>query len=329
MNKKGDRIVLNDVLDLYLASAENADSNILLDLIARYPQFEDELRECAAFKKRNETIPDRIYSDEEEQLIRARAVSAAQNVLYQKQVEGVGGVPGDETCVVVGGSPRRQPLPKPAATGRSVNRQKKKSGQSKTRARRHFARAVLSAEIVYKLHEERTFGRTKHQKVFHLCECIAQIDDIQGEYRREAAGPLDNRLIYSVEAELKQQKWFEAYDRESFGHAYRPLSNAGLHRKYLRRWSPKKQETIAKIIELMRSWDTETCEIFATAYAAWNDLIIWHKEASDGAILTEILERWHESKKRIPEQRWRRAISWMRKQGFVPTGFGQATTNRK
>ena len=97
MNKKGGRIVLNDVLDLYLASAENADSNILLDLIARYPQFEDELRECAAFKKRSETIPDRIYSDEEEQIIRARAVSATQNVLYQKQATAVGGVPGDET----------------------------------------------------------------------------------------------------------------------------------------------------------------------------------------------------------------------------------------
>jgi len=329
MNRKGDRMDLDDVLDLYLASAENADNNILLDLIARYPQFEKELRECAEFKKRNETIPDRIYSEEEEQLIRARAVSAVQNVLYQKHAPAVSGVRGDETCVTgTAGSPRRQPLPKPAATGRSAIRQKKKREQSKTRSRRHFSRAVLSAEIVYKLHEEPTFGRVKHQKVFHLCECIAQIDDIEGEYRREAAGPLDNRLIYSVEAELKRQKWFEAYDRKSFGHAYRPLSNAGQHRKYLRRWSPKKQQMITKIIELMRSWDTETCEVFATAYAAWNDLIIWRKEVSDDAILGEILERWHESKKRIPEERWRRAISWMRKQGFVPTGFGQATTDR-
>jgi hypothetical protein len=328
MNQNGDRMALNDVLDLYLASAENADSNLLLDLIARYPQFEDELRECAAFKQRNETIPDRVYSDEEEQVIRARAVSAVQNVLHEKRAAVVNGVRSERTSVLPSvRSSRRQFTPPPAVAGRSVTRQKKKRAQSTTRARRHFARAVLSAEIVHKLHAEPTFGRVKHQKVFILCECIAQIDDIQGEYHREAAGPLDNRLIYSVEEELRRQKWFETYKRKSFGHAYRPLANSGQHRKYLRRWSRKKQETISKIIELMRSWDTETCEIFATAYAAWNDLIILGKAATDEAILKEIY-RWHESKIRIPEARWRRAISWMRKEGFVPTGFGQATTSR-
>lgn len=326
MNREADRVSLNDVLDLYLASAEDAEKNLLPELIVRYPQFENELRECAAFKKRDETTPDHTYSEEEEQLIRARAASAVQNVLYQKWVTDNGTPVEEMSSRAKDWSCRRKSSLKSVATERSVTRQQKKHEPSKTRARRHFARAVLSAEIVYELYEEPTFGRIKHQKVFHLCECIAQVDDVQGEYRREAAGPLDNMLIYSVEAELKRQKWFETYERESFGHAYRPLANAGQHRKYLRRWSLKKQEIIAKIIELMRSWDTETCEIFATTYAAWNDLIIWRKEASDDAILTEILERWHESKRRIPEVRWRRAISWMRREGFVPTGFGQATT---
>jgi hypothetical protein len=327
MNRKGDTIILNDVLDLYLASAENADSDVLLDLIERYPEFEDELRECAAFKKRDETIPDRIYSDEEEQIIRARAISAAQNVLYQTQAAAASSARDDKSCVTAASTSPRRALPKPAATGKPVTPQKKRERHN-VRGRRHFARAVLSAEIVYRLHEEPTFGRVKHQKVFHLCECVAQIDEIQGNYHRDVAGPLDNRLIYSVEAELKRQKWFETYGRESFGHAYRPLSNAGQHRKYLRRWSRKKQETITKIIELMRSWDTQTCEIFATAYAAWNDLIIWHRETTDDAILSEILERWHESKRKIPERRWRSAISWMRTEGFVPTGFGQATADQ-
>ncbi len=327
MNQNGDRMDLNDVLDLYLASADDADTNLLLDLIARYPQFENELRECAAFKQRNETIPDHVYSDEEEQRIRTRAISAAQNVFYEKRAAVVNSVRGEETYGLPVKSPRRQATPKPAPAGRSRTREAKKRAQPTNRARRHFARAVLSAEIVDKLHTEPTFGRVKHQKVFLLCECIAQIDDIEGEYHREAAGPLDNRLIYSVEDELRRQKWFETYKRKSFGHAYRPLANAGQHRKYLRRWSRKKQETICRIIELMRSWDTEACEIFATAYTAWNDLIILRKVATDDAILKEIYA-WHESKSRIPEKRWRRAISWMRKEGFAPTGFGRATTSR-
>jgi type I restriction enzyme S subunit len=70
----------------------------------------------------------------------------------------------------------------------------------------HFARVLLSGEIVHRLHDEPTFGRIKHQKIFHLCEHIAQIEEIHGQYHREAAGPLDNKLIYANEAELKKTR---------------------------------------------------------------------------------------------------------------------------
>ncbi len=80
---------------------------------------------------------------------------------------------------------------------------------------------------------------------------------------------------------------------------------------------------------MMRFWDTERCAILSTLYAAWNDLIIWGVEPTDEAILREVLERWHESKKEIPEQRWRVAIAWMRKKGLKPTGFGRPTAERE
>lgn len=190
---------------------------------------------------------------------------------------------------------------------------------------RHFARALLSAEIVHRLHTEPTFGRIKHQKILHLCEYIGGIEEIQGEYRREAAGPLDNRLIYSVEAELKKQKWFAEYAREKFGHGYRPLEKAGGHRTYVERYWKDKLAVVERLIDLMRSWDTERCEIFSTAYAAWNDLLIWRKPATDDAIVHEILHRWHDRKKQVPESRWRKALEWMRTEGYVPTGFGKPT----
>ena len=189
----------------------------------------------------------------------------------------------------------------------------------------HFARAVLSAEIVHRLHCEPTFGRIKHQKIFHLCEHIAQIEEIHGQYHREAAGPLDNKLIYANEAELKKQKWYQEVRRESYGHAYQALAKAGGHRKYVERYWADKLPLVEKIIELMRKWDTERCEIFCTAYAAWNDLILWGKQATEDNILHEILERWHDSKKRFPKDRWLKAIAWMKKEGFVPTGFGKPT----
>jgi type I restriction enzyme S subunit len=224
----------------------------------------------------------------------------------------------------------RQSILNRAFSGRLVKSKVTKKSAAKTKemspaSRRHFLRALLSAEIVHQLHAEPTFGQIKHQKIFHLCEHIAEIADLDVQYHRDAAGPYDNRLIYTNEAELKRQKWYESYSRKKVGHGYRPLAKAGGHEKYLERYWPEKLETIKRLIRLMRRWDTERCEIFSTAYAAWNDLLFWGQEATDDAIVHEVLHRWHESKQRIPEERWRKALEWMRKKGFVPTGFGKPT----
>lgn len=190
---------------------------------------------------------------------------------------------------------------------------------------RHFMRALLSAEIVHRLHTEPTFGRVKHQKIFHLCEHLARIEAIAGHYHREAAGPLDNKLIYANEKELKKQQWYEVVEREQFGYSYRPLSKAGGHEKYLDRLAPEQRAMVHKLIELMRTWSTERCEIFSTVFSAWNDLLLWGMPATDDAIVHEILNRWHDSKRRIAELRWRKAIAWIRQEGFAPSGFGEPT----
>lgn len=193
------------------------------------------------------------------------------------------------------------------------------------RPNKHFARTLLSAEIVHQLHAEPTFGRIKHQKILHLCEHIAQIQEVSGEYYRQVAGPLDNRLIYTVETALKKQRWYEEYRRPQYGHGYKPLEKAGGHQKYLERYWPDKLPVIRRLVDIMRTWDTDRCEMFATAYAAWNDLLIWKREPTDKAILNEILGRWHERKKRFSEMQWRAVIAWIRKEGFIPVGFGRPT----
>lgn len=319
MSRKGDIANLDDVLDFYLASTEETGKDMLAEMIKQYPQFEDELRDFAAFRNIGERTADRTYSAEEEDLLKARAVSAVQNVLYQRRTQTTKPIPRERVSVIAA---RAKP-PSNRSTGAKATLQKTRA--AKQRARRHFARAVLSAEIVDKLHNEPTFGRVKHHKIFHLCEYVAQLEEIQGEYQRKAAGPLDHKLIFSVEDELQRQKWFETYELKSYGHGYRPLSKAGGHRTYFTRWWPQKGKTVINLIELMRSWKTQQCEIVSTVYAAWNDLIVLGKPVTDDLIITEVLERWHEKKKAITEERWRAAIEWMRKKGFVPTGFGQAT----
>ena len=78
-----------------------------------------------------------------------------------------------------------------------------------------------------------------------------------------------------------------------------------------------------------RDWKTERCEIFCTAYAAWNDLLIQGQEPTNEAILHEILDCWNESKKRITKERWLNAIHWMKKEGWAPQGFGKPTKRLK
>lgn len=321
MSRKGDLISLDDVLDFYLASTQETAEDTLAEMIRQYPQFEDELRDFAAFRNIGEQTADRCYSGEEEDLIKARAVSAVQNVLYQRRTQTIKRAPRETVSV---NAARAKPRSIGSKRATSAAPHKKSAGRQ--RARRHFARAVLSAEIVDRLHNEPTFGRIKHHKVFHICEHVGQLEEIQGEYHRKAAGPFDNKLIFSVENELLNQNWFETYKLND-RYEYRPLSKAGGHRIYFSRWWPEKGKTVIKLIELMRSWTTQQCEIFSTVYAAWNDLIILGRPVTDDSIITEVLERWHEKKKAITEQRWRAAITWMRKKGFVPIGFGQATIN--
>ena len=85
MNKIETTFNLDDVLDFYLASSEQAGIDTLTEMIERFPQHKDDLREFAAFRQISAEIPDRQYTEEEEQLLKARAVSIVQNLLYQQE----------------------------------------------------------------------------------------------------------------------------------------------------------------------------------------------------------------------------------------------------
>ena len=87
MKNKGDEITRDDVLDYYQLLSEGADTDALTKMIDRYPQYENELREYAMFRKFSDRVPEREYSEEEELLLNARAVSVVQNLLYQNRQE--------------------------------------------------------------------------------------------------------------------------------------------------------------------------------------------------------------------------------------------------
>ena len=184
------------------------------------------------------------------------------------------------------------------------------------RANIYFKRSVLAAEIIDRLHHEPTFGHVKFEKMIYLVEQLCDVDT-GSEYHRDAAGPYDNRAIRSIDSQLRKQKWFDAQKSES-RYRYEPMANRGKHKEYFERYFGGISAAFDTVIETFRGFTTERCEMVATLFAAWSDLLQQKGPISDDAIVNEVLNNWHESKKRIPEDRWRKALAWMRDHGFVP-----------
>lgn len=200
---------------------------------------------------------------------------------------------------------------------RLVEAETKQQNHPKAKAANvYFKRSVLAAEIANRLCEERTFGHVKMEKLFFLTEHLCHID-IDSHYHRDAAGPYDNRALRSIDSQLKKQKWFEAKKMDK-GYRYIPMQNRGGHKKYFDKYYADVMPMFEKIIETFKTSSTEQCEIVATLYSAWDDLLQSHKSFTDDDILNEVLNNWHESKKRITRDRWRIELNWMRANGFVP-----------
>lgn len=188
-----------------------------------------------------------------------------------------------------------------------------------------FARQLLAAEILHHCHDHPTTGRVKLQKLIHLCEYVAEIEEVNGNYLRKAAGPFDNKVMFGIASGLSKQKWFSEV-KDGNRTIYRPLEKAGEHKKYLARWESKMRK-INEVLGLLGKAATQQCEIVSTLYAAWNDLLIEGRVPSDEEIIHEASDpvRWHENKANIPSDKWPKALKWMRDHGLVPKGYGSHT----
>jgi type I restriction enzyme S subunit len=187
-----------------------------------------------------------------------------------------------------------------------------------------FAHQVLAAKILANCNDSH-MGRTKLQKLIHVTEYHAQIEDLRGNYTRKMAGPLNMKAMISLEQGLEKQSWYKTVKSDK-RYRYIPLDQPERHSKYMDRWSDKAAR-IDQVLSLMGNMTMHQCEIVSTLYAAWNDLLIDQLTATDEAILAQAstAEGWHKKKEHTPREKWVAALGWMKKVGLVPTGFGTHT----
>lgn len=189
-----------------------------------------------------------------------------------------------------------------------------------------FKRAVLAAEVVHQLHKDAKFGSVKHEKIVHLCEHQADLHhDIDRHAYKKAAGPYDPKARRSVEANFKSHKWFDVKKAQGGRTEYIPMEKCGGHKEYFDRYFAAQRETIQAVIDLLRPLDSQRCEIIATLYAVWNDYLLDGVSPTDSQIVNGARNNWHASKQAIPEDRWAKALIWMRKMQLVPRGTGEKT----
>lgn len=180
-----------------------------------------------------------------------------------------------------------------------------------------FKRAVLGAYIIDNCLEDNTFGHVKFQKILYMCEAVNNLD-FGSDYKRHAAGPYDPKMLRSIENMIKKSQWFESKKVQK-RYVYKRLEKADDYKKYINRyWNVY---NIDMLLELFKPMNTEQSEIIATLYSAWSDLLKTQLQASDDMIVNEVLNNWHESKKKIPKDRWLKALAWMKEMNLlVPNG---------
>lgn len=190
-------------------------------------------------------------------------------------------------------------------------------------------RLVVGAEIIHQHRGNPKFGRVKLQKELYLAETHAGISELDGNYLREAAGPLDRALIEETERALEAEGFYRKHQPSGAGTlvTYAPLPKAGQHADDLKALLGPRADTLRSLINLLRDLDKEAVEAVTTLYAVWNDALIDGHQPDDATIINGVLAEWHVEKgKKFKTDDLSRWLGWMKRQGLTPRGQGTKTT---
>lgn len=251
----------------------------------------------------------------------ARAAQLRQSIL-KRAFEGklVAQEPADEPASVLLDHIRNAGQ---AAPSTEIDRAKP-AGRRKAKEPREvfFRRASIVSYTIKRLASHRSFGRTQLEKTLHITQTHLGVD-LGLQFERYAAGPFD-KTIYRLEGAARKNGWFTTQDRKKFGVTYHPGPKTEAMCQCAARYVGPKQADLDRLLDHISQMNTDEAELFATAYAAWNDLLIDGRPAHDEAIIEEVYG-WDASKAKFSRSDILRRLAWMRKHGYVPQGTGQRT----
>ena len=186
-------------------------------------------------------------------------------------------------------------------------------------------RASIDVYILNKLRSRRDLVRTKMEKISHLIEYRHGVN-LERSPIRDAFGPIDFPARIKTEEFAVDEGWYsveEAKATRGTKYIYRIGNNIDSAIGYAEELIADKKNEIDAFIQLIAPLNARECEIVATLYSAWNDLLIDGIEVSDQKIIDEVLFNWHPSKQDISVDKWQKWLKWMKKHALVPAGEGK------
>ncbi|MDT1064644.1 restriction endonuclease subunit S [Paracoccus sp. CPCC 101403] len=188
--------------------------------------------------------------------------------------------------------------------------------------------AMVAGVVIARYGRQSGHGRVWLQKMLFMTQTHANIDEIEGRFLREPAGPLDRDLRDRVEADLTAANAIRVTrvqgEREAYHYEF--LGDAAQLRADLSAALGVRMDGFERLTDRLGDLNTKGIEAVATLYAVWNDFLIDGQTPGDSYITREVLENWHpEKSEKFSADELDTWLAWMRRQDIVPSGTGQKT----
>jgi type I restriction enzyme S subunit len=181
---------------------------------------------------------------------------------------------------------------------------------------------ALVIALAYERHKRKkrdwSFGHTKEQKILHMVEAEGGFD-LRRQPIRAQAGPNDFRHMLDAEEWAEANQYFKISERADGGYQFHALARYAELRSLADSLDTAVRKKIECIIDVFVPMDMRQAEVFATVYAAWNNLIIDGKSPTDEAII-EACYAWHPKKAEIARSKFVEALRHIRDSRMQPTG---------
>ncbi len=188
-----------------------------------------------------------------------------------------------------------------------------------------YRKALLMLRVLDLLGDD-TRGRIQLQKCMFAAECLLNMP-FHTQFIRYKQGPYDLELL-NIEEILNKEGWYTVLNGSPVTYQKGEQFEEGL-KKYMSAFSDVDLK-LEKIVGFLKPMKTTQAGRVATLLAAWNDFIIdGRSHPTDREIINEVMSNWTPNKANTQYSTWQDTLTKMRKNRFIPSGFGIHTLKKK